>query len=101
LIPHGLVLRVRGIVLKMQQRGRLVRKQAKKHSLPHHLCPSVEGLIPLHLGGSIPRSPGGFKEYTWREGTLAFYSMIQGVLNTMDAGDGKMTILIRCCKFYT
>ena len=26
--------------------------------------PSPEGLIPLGLGGSIPHSPGGLKEYT-------------------------------------
>ena len=44
---------------------------------------------------------GGSGDREMREGTLAVYSMIQGFLNTMDAGDGKMTILIRCCKFYT
>ena len=39
---------------------------------------------------------GGSREV--REGALAVYSMIQGFLNTMDVGDGNMSILNSYCK---
>ena len=41
----------------------LIKQVKIKHS-PTSWDPSPKGLIPLGYGGSIPRSPGGVKEYT-------------------------------------
>jgi hypothetical protein len=41
---------------------------------------------------------GGNRDREMREGALAVYSMIQGFLNTMDVGDGNLSILNSYCK---